>query len=340
MKSLRARILMAVLLLIISSLASISESCSSNKIEITCLDITTIDTVLPYPLRCIAGRPFISTVPDLSVASVVHSNGSAVSNLKQIGSLSIFNAPGLKFLPSGIKKTFTNLHELSVISCGLLSVHKKDLKEFGKALEKIAFETNMIIAIDAELFEYNTNLKWISLTGNPIRHIDNGFFLNLKHLKSIELVALRSLSCIDQEFRASRGDNIMHFEWHNGVCFDGTAVGDTQCLQCLSDKELCLNSRISSSASDVINNNWEIATILGARFNHLDVSMEKLIERNKALETKAVKLNNRIESLEKTNQKLIDENKKMTQKFKCRIDSMEEKLDHVIRLINQMNSSQ
>lgn len=65
-----------------------------------------------------------------SVSSVVYSNKSEVTDLAEITALN-FTYATMKFIPSGIKSYFINLKVLRISGCGLMSVNKANLKEYG-----------------------------------------------------------------------------------------------------------------------------------------------------------------------------------------------------------------
>lgn len=105
-------------------------------------------------------------------------------NLAAIGALQV-SAATVNFIPFGIKRKLTNLRVLCISESSLLSVNKKNLKEFGSFLEYLNFGHNLLTSIDVDLFKYNQYLKFIDMFGNPFRYIDSVFFTNLKSLKHL-----------------------------------------------------------------------------------------------------------------------------------------------------------
>lgn len=166
-----------------------SQSCSSVKVEVViiCSKVETFDWMaIGIALTCSGDHHSItSTFSRSSVTFVVHSNKSEATNLAEITGLRITGAT-VKFIPSGIGSKFINLKTLGIWSCGLLSVKKENLKEFGNWLEEVNISLNKLKSIDTDLFEYNPNLKVIFLNDNPIRYIDE-FFTNLKNLKNFNV---------------------------------------------------------------------------------------------------------------------------------------------------------
>lgn len=84
-------------------------------------------------LQCYGDKSISWTFPDSPVSSVVHSNKSAVTNLSRSKSLWIMPAmpATVKFIPTGIKKKFTNLKALVIHSSGLLTAESENGKFEG-----------------------------------------------------------------------------------------------------------------------------------------------------------------------------------------------------------------
>lgn len=224
-------ILIRVLSIILLSFAINSQSCSPSfdNVDIICSEILEngfgfVGTVL----SCQVDSSFTSLYPESSVSSVVHSNGSAVTNLRQIEAIYVQHAT-VKFIPTGIKSKFPNLKAIYIGLSGVLSVNKNNLKQFGDSLEYLYLAENSITSIDDDLFENNPNLKGIYFDSNPIRHIDTGFFTNLKKLEKIEYLSFYRVGCMDQEFKKTSGHQMATFTWNYKGCFDESAKVKTQC---------------------------------------------------------------------------------------------------------------
>lgn len=164
------------------------------------------------------------------MSSVVHSNNKTeVTNLAQITGLQ-FERAKLNFIPYGIGNNFSNLKLLIISSCGLLNVNKDNMKDIGNSLELLSLTDNKLIFIDADLLEYNSNLRIIWLYDNRIRHIDPEFFLNLNKLKSLNVVDMKPAGCMKQSFYTSKGHDIATFKWNNDNCTDPAAKLKMKCL--------------------------------------------------------------------------------------------------------------
>lgn len=166
-----------------------SQSCSLNKVEIICSEIGNVSfLIVDTLLTCTSSSTIVISIPETFVSSIVHSNESKVTNLTPIKALDFQHASAMKFIPDGIKAKFPNMKALRIFSSGLLSASKENLKQFGNSLEWLVLANNSLTYIDADLFEYNPNLKAIWLSKNHIRDIDDDFFTNLKILKTVTLI--------------------------------------------------------------------------------------------------------------------------------------------------------
>lgn len=195
--------------------------CLANHVEIVCNVIKSSqdpdDPKSDYRL-CMGDKSIISTSPASLVSSVVYEDGCDVKNPSSITGLAIKFAT-ITFIPTGFRRILPNLKGLMIYKCGLMSVSKSNLKQFGDSLKYLVLDRNEIMYIDADLFEFNPNLKEISFDENPIRRINPEFFTNLKRLKNLQLVEFHSCTCINHEFNYKRQD-ISTFTWDNYYCKD------------------------------------------------------------------------------------------------------------------------
>lgn len=152
----------------------------------------------------------------------------------------------------------------------------------------------------------------ITLWGNPIRHIEPGFFINLRNLKSIQLASLNDITCMNQEFYTSLGDDIETYEWNSGGCFNETARIETRLAPINSRIEqsmsydVCFEEKIDILTDQITETATKIAEVSADRFDHLNDTNYKLSQK--------------------------------VEKLKCRIDSIEAKLDNLIESINSLGS--
>lgn len=281
------------LAILCSFFAESQQDCSMHRVKIVCTNILNFGWPdLGFIPTCLAEDSMNTIIPGSSVSSVVHINGSEVRNLLEIEGFQTYRGM-VKFIPTGIMRKFTNLKVLVIYETGLLSVTKDNLREFGSSLEKLSLSKNKLIFIDADLFVFNPNLKDIWITNNPIRHIEPGFFANLKNLEYVNFLTLGSAGCMSQTFDAERGDNIDTFEWSSENCSDESARSETQSL---IDDALCWEAQVLRIPDKIIENANEI--------NEASIARSEELERN---------LNTRIDSLEKKMESVL----KIVTQIKC-----------------------
>lgn len=301
--------IVTVLLLILMISYTKSQSCTSmSEVEIICSEIDDFNPSQNI-YRCIADSAIKSIFPNSSLSS------KEASDIDEIIVALVIRYATVKFIPTGIQRKFPSLRRLLIGMSGLLSVNKEDLKEFGSSLESLELGGNEITSINSDLFKYNPNIKLITLWWNPIRHIEPEFFKNLRNLKSIQLVAINALNdatCMNQEFNTALGDDIDTFEWNNGGCFNETARIETRLVPINARIEqsmsygACLDAKIEKKTDQITETATKIAEVSVERFDHLDDANMKLSQK--------------------------------VEKLKCRIDSIEAKLDSLIDSINNLSA--
>lgn len=92
----------------------------------------------------------------------------------------------------------------------------EDMKTFGAHLKHLNLHGNEISYLDINLFEFNPLLEFVSLSENPIKHVDPEFkenlrFLNIPH---VELGGNNS-SCINFYHNSSETQNL---DWNEEKC--------------------------------------------------------------------------------------------------------------------------
>lgn len=267
-------------------------------------------------------NPVISTVPDWTVSSIVYVNGSLVDNMK-VQAIYIINSD-IRFIPRGLKTVLPSLKVLAILASGLLTVTKSNLEEFGSSLEYVAFSGNKLTSLDSDLFEFNRNLKGIYLYSNPLRHIEPKFFENLKGLKSLIYISLKETSCMDQYFWTENGVDILKFSWNHERCFNETARIESM-LSSVNGRvhnslinDMCLDETFESSTNMIVQSVEESAENSNARINSLESLVRNLMNDN-------IQLKQKIE--------------KYTRRSNCRMDSLDEKLDRIINLLDKSVSN-
>lgn len=303
-----------------------SQPCSKTveSIVIKCSKLeNSYFSAVGYQLTCIAESGDInSTSHGSSVSSVVHSNGSEVVNLAAIGALKVSTAT-VNFIPIGIKRKFTSLKILCVSQSSLLSVNKGHLKEFGSFLEYLDFSHNFLSFIDVDLFKNNLYLRFISMYGNPLRYINTVFFTNLKSLKHLQEISFGGpVSCINQRFSVSSSDNgrkMSTFKWDDERCSDETAKIDGKNL--IDNSNLCVTEKVEQIYENIQNQNEQNTAVY---HNEEEVSPSG---------DKTIVSADRLTEIEINIQKLVTDNKNLSESFKKRMNTVEEKLDSLIEAL-------
>lgn len=237
--------LLAQIIIIFLSINLVSsQACSSsnNEVKIICGEISENEYVLVgMKMSCKVRNSINVTLPDSSITSVVDSNGLNVTYLSAINALDISDVK-MNFIPTGIKIKFTNIDALLIISSELLSLNKENLRVFGSTLEFLDLGNNMLTFIDADLFEYNPNMKVFSFHGNAIRYIEPGLFISVRNLKKCQWANFNELSCMSQHYQAWSGQLLDSYVWSSERCTDKTAKLETQIA--------LLTRRVESLSSD------------------------------------------------------------------------------------------
>lgn len=140
--------------------------------------------------------------PDTEIDQVLDSFGNDISDECEIEGIEIKKTI-VKVIPKGIKKLCPQLKAISFHNTGIVSVKPDDMKQFGSDLEYISLSANKIIALDANIFTDNVNLKFINLRSNNLRFIESQFFENIRKLSELKAVNLIDCTCINRYFESA-----------------------------------------------------------------------------------------------------------------------------------------
>lgn len=227
--------LTVTLLVVLQTPLIISQLCGSEKVDIMCDNFSTIEHFkVGRGIRTCNSKNSLNVItPNASVSSVVPQIKSDVTKLDwtKVHALWILDS-SVKFIPSGIKNHLPKLSVLKIHRSGLLRLKKENLKEFGIELQHLDLWNNEISTIDADLFEYNTNLKYVNLKWNKFRFIAPQFFENLKSFKNLAVVEFNPAGCINQDCLTSTsiGHSMSTFKWNIATCTDMSAIIETEKL--------------------------------------------------------------------------------------------------------------
>lgn len=175
------------------------------------------------------------------------------------------------------------------------------MRQFGSTLVHASFWGNLLQSIEADVFEFNINLAFISFSQNPLKFISPEFFKNLKSLIHLENVWISDSNCINQRFYPA--DNMQTFEWRYSGCSDHSVrvendYSTAMTVEFFSNRLNCLEDTIEHFIGDV---RKDIKSMEEMMMQQIDMQNEKMI-KNK---------NN----------------------FNCKMSTVDEKLDRIIKLV-------
>lgn len=159
------------------------------------------------------------------ITSIIAVNGTALDTT-EIESLYL-NESTVSFMPTGFTNVLPNLKFVNFIAVGLQQLDKGNLEQFGSSLLVLDVSSNQISHLEADLFEYNQNLKAIGLSNNAIEFIDSAFFDNLRMMNSLFVLVLQNAGCMDQNFERTNPEDLLSFEWDTDNCSDGSETEGT-----------------------------------------------------------------------------------------------------------------
>lgn len=98
------------------------------------------------------------------------------------------------YIPNGLGSIFKNIKGLHITSSGIKKVTKENLQQFPHLIY-LNFATNIIEYLTADLFEFNSEMRFVGFSQNRLVVIEPEVFNNLKHLNTIDL---GGNTCIDK----------------------------------------------------------------------------------------------------------------------------------------------
>lgn len=239
----------------------------------------------------------------------------------------------MTFLPN-FKSKFPKLKAISV-QCGLKYIFVDDMKPFGSSLDFANFFGNDITYLDADLFEFNQNLKYVSFGENPLKFIDPEFVKNLKSLTSIQYVGLGGTSACMNHVFDSTVDKIQDFKWKDEICRNIDQVEVKNSLRGLAEVKgilpiYKLNEKIDNEKSHQLKNlqeeNAELKKTISSEREKFEIFEQKIMNRmdlmeheisiaNEANGENISKLIERIENLTSASEKCQENEKLMNRNF-------------------------
>jgi Leucine-rich repeat (LRR) protein len=146
------------------------------------------------------------TSPNQTVEKVsgTHSSGKNADDVK---SFTIMDTICF-FFPKGFENVFKNIAAIRIINSGLRAISKYDLKPFPE-LRGIWFYYNRIIALEPDLFKFNSELRVIHFGDNRIRSIPVNIFDSLHNLDQLYL---NNNICIAKDGVGKKDINLVEWE--------------------------------------------------------------------------------------------------------------------------------
>lgn len=98
-------------------------------------------------------------------------------------------------VPRAMRNFFPNLEAIEMIATHLREITWEDFEGLTR-LKNLNFKGNKLQTLDGSIFQSMPQLHTISLSKNPLRHINLDTF---KHSKELKAIYLRNTSCIDED---------------------------------------------------------------------------------------------------------------------------------------------
>lgn len=134
----------------------------------------------------VSGLKISST--DDTITSV---NGQSVP-LTDVNIVHIFHQQ-INYFPKGLDKFFPNLEAIQLSYTPLKSIKQADVKPFGSKLKKFILGGNQIEDLDSDLFEFNSELRWIGFQENQLKTVGKNI---LKPLTKLQRAYFDDNKCI------------------------------------------------------------------------------------------------------------------------------------------------
>lgn len=122
----------------------------------------------------------------------------------------------LEYFPRDLHRLFPNLDAISIASCGLKELRRKDLKGLEN-VENITISRNNLVSLPLDLFADMPRLRWISFNESSLEFVDSKMFASLRHQLLRLDIGIKGpgpcycidgiLAKIDREFRKPPDNN-------------------------------------------------------------------------------------------------------------------------------------
>ena len=113
----------------------------------------------------------------------VSMNHLAGRNNNDVNGILIANL-NLGFIPGNISNFFPNIITVNMVVCQISEIKQEDIKSF-RQLQQFDVDQNKIREIPNGFFDENRDLKFISFSNNPMKHISFNVFDDLSSLERL-----------------------------------------------------------------------------------------------------------------------------------------------------------
>lgn len=149
------------------------------------------------------------------------------------------------YIPYGIGAIFVNIKGLHITSSSIKKVTKENLRQFPHLIY-LNLATNAIEYLSADLFEFNSEMRFIGFNHNRLVVIEPEVFNNLKHLNTIDL---EKNTCIDKHANSTENeipDMKAHIEKSCNYLLELRNEMKEKIDNCKTENESCRNSKVES----------------------------------------------------------------------------------------------
>lgn len=162
-----------------------------------------------------------STESSKSTLDVVEDSSGTIFNTSIVKWMRIENQDKpVKFMPARINKFFPIISAFVIVESGLTHLEQNDMRQFGDMLKFSNFRKNLLTSLEGDVFEINTNLKYIILSGNPLKHISPKLFKSFENMSHLKKVVMGDSDCINQTVKTP----FKAEEWKGEKCTDKTLM--------------------------------------------------------------------------------------------------------------------
>lgn len=253
---------------------------------------------------------------DVEIGEVSQGNSVVVD------ALHLARGQNISFLPFGIAKSFKKLRALKISNSRIDYLSKWNLKQFGEDLAYVEFYKSSIVVLNADLFKFNPNLEFITFAQNPLKHIDEKMFENLRNFTKLKRVILTECGCINQKienfdlkFFTLKGEKCQDVKTSSEVLAKHLQMILAQkfrriggkCTDELDEKFDDIKKEIQKYSTKTIETSRILTSVIDStKTSKMEIG-EKFQQLNKTLADMKITLNTNMEKLKKSIPEMIED---------------------------------